>query len=187
MASESFKTRQIPLGPGKWRVAPVGTTEPAGLDDAWPSAWATVGWTKEGSNLKIAQTIEDVEVAEEVEAPLQVLTKRVTEVEMMLAERHATQFQRVLNGGTITSLGTGYSFTPPQLEDGLRYLAWGWEADAPVGEDPSARLILRRCVSVGDVEHPLKKGTDYGTLSTTLRTARPEDDDDHWILYSLYE
>jgi len=163
---------KIRIGPGKLMAAVVGTAEPADLTVAWNAAFLAgdLGYTEEGSTFTISPEFEDVEVAEEID-PIDILpVGRTMSVEFALAEITAENFQRVLNGGTITT-GTGLkTFEPAAASSAPTYLALAWEDTLAVHKE---RYVWRRCIQTGDIEISRRKAPDKATLGASFRVALP--------------
>lgn len=158
----------VRVGPGTLYVAPVGTTAPALLTGDWDAAWVKVGYTDEGSTFGFDQTFEDVMVAEEYDAIDTIQTQRAITVTFDAAELTATNLQRALNGGTITT-GTGIvTFEPPEAGSVTR-LAIGWEAD-----DAKERWVFFRCVQQGSVDIARQKAPDKATVPMAFRVTVPD-------------
>jgi hypothetical protein len=161
---------KIRIGPGKLYAGPVGTAEPADLTAAFNVALIDLGYTEEGSTFTISPEFEDVEVAEELD-PIDILpVGRSMSVEFALAELTAENYQRVMNGGTITT-GTGLkSFEPAAASTVPTYLMLAWEDTLAVHKE---RYIWRRCIQTGDIEVSRRKAPDKATLGASFRVALP--------------
>jgi hypothetical protein len=164
----------IALGPGKLYIAPLGSSGPANLDDAWAVAWTLLGYTDAGSTQSYAPSYEDVEVAEELEAVDSVPTARTLSVSFSLAELTAKNLKTAFNGGTVTFVPAGGGvttphtvFEPPEL---------GQETHAMVGfeaEDGLERIFWRECKQVGNVETARQKGAGKGLIPCEFRAFKP--------------
>ena len=158
----------VRVGPGTLYIAPVGSTEPSDLTVGWDVAWVKVGYTDEGTTFGFDQTFEDVEVEEEFDAIDTLQTQRAVTVSFSAAELTATNLQRALNGGTITSGADIVTFEPPPAGEVTR-LAIGWEAD-----DGKERWVFRRCVQQGSVEVSRRKAPDKATIPMEFRVTVPD-------------
>lgn len=157
----------VRIKPGVLRIAPLGSTEPADLLEAWPAAWEELGYTKEGSNFMFEQTFEDVEVAEELEPVAIVQTKRGSNINFSLAELTAENMSRALNGGTVVTAGGLVTFEPPPAGEAT-YVMIGWEAD-----DGLERWIWRKCLNVGSIDIARKKGAESAAIPVQFRSVKP--------------
>ena len=158
----------VRVGPGRLYIAPVGTAEPADLTVSWHADWVQVGYTEEGSTFGFDQTFEDVMVAEEFDAIDTLQTQRAITVSFAAAELTATNLQRALNGGTITTAAGVITFTPPAAGEVTR-LAVGWEAD-----DGQERWVFRRCVQQGSVEIARQKAPNKASIPMEFRVTVPD-------------
>jgi len=159
----------VRVGPGTLYIAPVGSDEPTDLTTAWDGAWVKVGYTHEGSTFGFDQTFEDIEVEEEYDAIDTLQTARALTVSFDAAELTATNLQRALNGGTITSGVDIVTFEPPPAGQVTR-LAIGWEAD-----DAKERWVFRRCVQQGNVEIARRKAPDKAVVPMEFRVTVPDE------------
>lgn len=163
-----FDVTKVKSGPGKLYFAVVGAAEPADLTTAWPVAWTQVGYTDEGHSFTYSPSFDDIEVAESLLPIRRVQTGLEMTVEFAAAELLASNIQKALNGGTITT-GTGIvTFEPPAFEDVATRVAIGWEAD-----DASERWVYRKCVQTGDVELARRKAPDKTTVPMTFTLETP--------------
>ena len=149
---------QVRVGPGKLKIAPVGTAEPTDLATAWNVAWLDLGYTAEGHTFTASPSFDPVEVAEEVDPISYEMTGRSMRVAFALAQITAKRLSYALNGGTITT-GTGIvTFEPPVPGTETRVML-GWES-----LDAKERWIWRKCLQTGDVEIARRKAPDNATI-----------------------
>lgn len=160
----------LALGPGILYVGPLGTTEPTDLTTAWATVdadWTALGYTDEGSEFTYSLDTDDVEVAEEVDKVSTQTTGRASGVNFALAEITATNLQRAMNGGTVTT-GTGMvTFEPPDLGDEQRIMI-GWES-----EDGTERWVYRQCFNKGDISMARRKGAAKATIPCEFDLEKP--------------
>ena len=157
----------LALGPGILYTAPLGSAEPTDLLTAWPGAWLQLGYTHEGHSFSYELSVENIEVAEELEPVDIVPTSRSIKVAFSLAELTATNLQRALNGGTIAS-GAGFvTFEPPDTNDMTRRM-YGWQSD-----DVEERWVWRKCFTSGTVEIPRRKGADKAVIPFEVNLMKP--------------
>lgn len=165
----------IALGPGRLRIAPLGSTVPTSLEDGWAAAWTDLGYTNDGSAQSYSPSYEDVEVAEELEALDSVSTGRTISVSFTLAELTADNLQAAMNGGTVTHTATNgttitkafTTFEPPEL---------GVETQVMIGfesEDGLERIVWRQCKQVGAVETARRKGAEKAAIPCEFRAYKP--------------
>jgi hypothetical protein len=167
----------LALGPGYLYWAPLASTLPANtvagskFTDTWPAAWLLFGATDDGSEFSYKPATDDVEVAEYLDPPAIVSTGRELSISFDLAQIHATNFKRVLNGGIITVTGSGATqlnaYAPPDVGSEVRAMV-GWEALAS-----DERMIGYQCFQTGEVKVSRKKGAAKATLPTEWRFEKP--------------
>ena len=169
-------------GPASLYVGDFGETEPA--DTAVASApggdWTDMGGTQDGVRLIINQEYTELEVDQVVDVPGRRLTKRDVQVATNLAEPTLDNLTYVLNGGAVTSGGTGgtaYEAYDPAMDNSATQPTYhallldGW---APNGKQ--RRVIVRKVLSVESVESAYKK--DEQTLWPVTFAA-------HWVSTSI--
>jgi hypothetical protein len=157
----------ISLGPGKLKIALLGSTEPTDLVSPWPVAWIDLGYTFEGSDFNYQLNTEEVTVAEELDPLLVAATGRTISVKFTLAEITATNLKRALNGGTIVSGGGFVTFEPPSFTAIVRNM-YGWESD-----DLQERWVFRQCLSTGAIETQRRKGASKAGFPFEVRCEKP--------------
>lgn len=167
----------IALGPGFLYWAPLLSAVPANtvvgskFTDTWPGAWLLFGATDDGSEFSYKPATDDVEVAEYYDPVAVVSTGREISIVFDLAQIHATNFKRVLNGGTISTSGAGTTllstYDPPEVGAEVRAMV-GWES-----QDSTERLVMFQCFQTGDVKISRKKGAAKATLPTEFRAEKP--------------
>jgi len=158
---------QISLGPGKLKVALIGSAEPTDLVTAWPVAWLDIGYTHAGTNFTSTLSTANVEVAEELWPVAVVPTGIVAQVKFIAAQLTAKILQRAYNGGTITT-GSGFViFDPPPAGVPVRYM-YGWESD-----DLQERWIFRKCLNAGAVSIDRQKGENKAGIPFELNLEKP--------------
>lgn len=167
----------IALGPGYLYWAPLSSTLPTNtvsgskFTDTWPGAWLLFGATDDGSEFSYKPSTDDVEVAEYFDPVAVVSTGREISITFDLAQVHATNLKRALNGGTITTTGSGATllseYTPPDVGAEVRAMV-GWEST-----DSTERLVVYQCFQTGDVKITRKKGANKATLPVEFRAEKP--------------
>lgn len=169
MASPSVAN--IAFGPGRLYWAPLGTTEPTGLVDAWPSGWVPLGYTVDGHQQSYSLTVASAEVAELLDPVKRTTTGRNITVAFTLAEVTAAHLKVVLNGGTIVPEAGGSptfsTYEPPDVGSEVRSML-GWDAD-----DDQERIIWRQVLQIGDAATPRRKGTDYARFGAEFGLEAP--------------
>lgn len=168
MPAPTMPVPAIATDPGYLWWAPAGTAEPthtvAGsvFTDAWPVGFLLLGATEEGSNFSFQTTTEQITVAEFLDPLKYVSTGRSGSIAFALASITATNMKRALNGGTITTTGTGATtmsaYTPPVLGAEVRCVI-GWES-----QDSTERLIAYQTFNTGQVSVQRRKGAAKATL-----------------------
>lgn len=164
MANPALAVPKISTDPGFLYYAPLGTAEPVHtvtgsvFSDSWTAAtgWVPVGATEEGHAFTWTTTTETIEVAELLDPLKYVETGRSGSIAFALASIEVLALKLALNGGTLTTTGTGgtkmTTYTPPALGAAVRVMV-GWEA-----QDSTERLIAYQCFNTGSVEIARRKG-----------------------------
>jgi hypothetical protein len=167
----------IALGPGFLYWAPLLSTVPTNtvagskFTDTWPGAWLLFGATADGTEFSYKPATDDVEVAEYYDPVAVVSTGREISIVFDLAQVHATNLKRALNGGTTTPTGAGATlltqYDPPEVGAEVRAMI-GWES-----QDSTERLILFQTFQIGDVKMSRKKGAANATIPVEYRAEKP--------------
>jgi len=163
--------RNIKIGPGWLKAAPVGSEEPDDLVTAWDVAWVDLGYTEEGHSFTSTPNFEAIEVAEELSPVFYEQTNVQYQLELALAEITHDNLKKVHNGGTIVASGTGptaiTTFEPPTVGVAIR-IALGWESI-----DGSERYVFRKCLQTGAIEMARRKAPAKTTLPATYQLELP--------------
>lgn len=163
-------TANVTLGPGRLYVAPIGTAEPASASAAPDVAYRAIGYTEDGSAFSTALTQSEVDVAEEIDPILYVLSKRANTLVVTMAE--VTRANLALALGTAANApnnATAYEPPDPGVEVAVMLL---WDSD----ETPSAtntRWLFRQCKSGGTITIPRRKAPAKATLAVTWNLEKP--------------
>jgi len=167
-----FNAAAVRFGkPGKLRIAPIGTPEPATVNDAWPAGWVPLGYTDEGSAFNYEISTDNVEVAEELDVLARVTTGRDASVEFALAEITYRNLVIAFNGGIIVGDGLEWQFEPPDLGNETRVML-GWDASfTPASND--LRMIFRQCLQGGSLGLENRKGATKSTIAANFQLEKP--------------
>lgn len=167
----------LALGPGYLYWAPLLSTLPSNtvvgsvFTDVWPGAWLPFGATDSGSDFSYKPAVANVDVAEYYDPPAVVSTGREISILFALAQVHATNLKRALNGGTISVTGatttTLSAYTPPTVGAEVRAMI-GWESN-----DSTERLVLYQAFQVGDMKWSRNKGAAKATIPVEYRCEIP--------------
>lgn len=134
--------------------------EPATPNDPMAAGWYDMGGTQDGVNLTIAQSFEQIYADQVVDALMSVPNERSLNVETNLMQATLEAIKAVNNGGTITS-GVGFRQFEPitdLVNQDVEYAAVCIRGRGPNGVKRD--LIVRRTLTVDDVEFSYKKGTN---------------------------
>lgn len=167
-----FNAAAVRFGkPGKLRIAPLGTTEPASATDAYPTGWVPLGYTDEGSAFNYEISTDNVEVAEELDVLARVTTGRDASVEFALAEITYKNLVIAFNGGIVVGDGAAWNFEPPDLGNEVRVML-AWDAmPTPAGND--LRIIFRQCLQGGSLGLENRKGATKSTIAANFQLEKP--------------
>lgn len=150
---------------------PANTVVGSVFTDAWPAGWNVLGVTREGHEFSYEIETEDVEAAEYLDPVSTVTTGRTSGMSFDLMQLHLTNVKRMLNGGTLSTSGSGTTllstFTPPQVGQEVRSMI-GWEST-----DNTERLILPQAFQIGSLTVNRRKGAENASLPVEFR-AEPD-------------
>jgi hypothetical protein len=168
MAPAAVVTPTLLSDPGWLFWAPLGSTIPTNtvagsvFTDAWPVAWLPLGATTEGSTFSYETSVEAMSVAELFDPVKYATTERTGTMSFALANYSLTNLKRALNGGTITTTGSGatsmssYALPTPGAE--VRSMI-GWES-----QDSTVRLVVLQALSSGTIEMAFQKAPDFTSI-----------------------
>lgn len=179
MPAVAVPINAIATGPGYLYWAPLGSDMPTNtvaggvFTDTWPVAWLLLGATDKGSEFNYELSTDNVEVAEILDPVQVVSTGRTISKTFDLAQISMSNIKRALNGGTITTTGSGATqlneYTPPELGAEVRAMI-GWES-----QDSTERLVGVQCFQTGKINIARQKGADKATLPMEWTFERPSD------------
>lgn len=177
-----FNAAAVRFGkPGKLYIAPLkdglgaATAEPLAHNDAWPAGWVPLGYTDEGSVFNYELSVDNVEVAEELDPLARVTTGRDASIEFALAEITLKNLTIAFNGGIIADADTDadWEFEPPDLGNETRVMI-GWDAYNAFA-DNDLRMIFRRCLQGGSIGMENRKGTTKSVIAANFQLEKPLD------------
>ena len=168
----------LQVGAGYLFWAPLLTAEPTNtvtgskFTDAWPSAWLSLGATKDGATDKTSTKIEAIEAAEFFDPLMYVTTGREGSLAASLMDYTMANFKRAMNGGTLTTVsGTGAttltSFVPPVPGGEIRCML-GWES-----VDNTVRKIFYQCFQGGDMSQDYAKAPKNTVIPVEFKLEVP--------------
>jgi hypothetical protein len=162
------------MGPGTVWIAPYGAVEPAngsvGVDPD-SGVWTDLGGILGGVELSIEQEFIEIELKQLPDRPMKRLKRRRLSIKTQLAETTLANLAYALNDTTAV---TGQVFEPSARSEAsvLSYNALivdGWAPNfKPGGRHKRRRLIIRKCLSVDQVQFAFKK--DGQTVYTVTWT-----------------
>lgn len=163
-------TSNVELGPGRLYVAPLGTTEPASCSAALPSAWRAVGYTEDGSAFSTTLTNSEVDVAEEVDPILYVLSKRANTLALSMAEM--TRANLALALGTGANAATdATTYEPPDPGSEVAVMIVWDKLDTPGATN--VRWLFRQCKAGGTINIPRRKSPAKALMAVTFSLEKP--------------
>lgn len=159
---------QVVMGAGSMYTGPFQATEP--LDTAvnvapQASAWTDTGFTNDGLSLMLNQEFATMTVDQVSDILGRKMTQRDVQVKTNLAEVTLENLTLGLNSGTITT-GAGPAawkkytpvFSGAELQPNyFASILDGYAPSSPAGVSKRRRLIMRRCLSIDNVEVAYKK------------------------------
>lgn len=134
--------------------------------DPW-TGWSLLGITREGHEFNYEIDTDTIEAAEYLDPLLYVTTGRNAGISFELMQIHATNFRRALNGGTLTTAGSGTTlrstYRPPAIGAEIRCMI-GWEST-----DNTERLIIEQAFQIGSIAINRRKGAENATIPCEFR------------------
>lgn len=166
--------RSLVMGPGTIWIAPYGAVEPANGSvgsDPDSGVWTDLGGLLGGVELSVDQEWIEVELKQLPDKPMRRLKRRRMSIKTQLAETTLANLAYALNDTTAV---TGQVFEPSVRSEAsvLSYNALivdGWAPNfKPGGRHKRRRLIIRKCLSVDQVQLAYKKdGQSVYTVTWT--------------------
>jgi hypothetical protein len=181
-----YNPNNIKIGAGTLYVAPLLTTEPSAVTGAWPAGWTELGYTDQGSTFAFGPTTADVTVEEEF-YPVDVVTVNYTgKMTFVLAEQTRQNLAIALNAGVpgsasfnSASQGTNGDGSlwqePPVAGTDVRVMI-GWDSlpqGATSGNDPFTRIVVRKCLQIGQVTRIARKGNNKSMFACEFAIIKP--------------
>lgn len=161
----------IKLGPGRLYYAPLGTTEPASCSAALPSAWKSIGYTENGTEIAITVTAEDIDVAEELESVDNVQTKRTVVVNVEMAESTKRRLLLAVGAGAAPSDDAAtFELPDPTAVVGVMLV---WDAmDTP--DATNRRWLFRSAKPSGTITTVRRKAPAKSTITASFTCVKPD-------------
>lgn len=170
--------RSLVQGPGTLYIASYGAVEPSnGSVGSAPDSgvWTDLGATLGGVELSIEEEWEEIELRQIPDRPMRRLKRRRLSIKTELAEPTLANLGYALNDTTSLSAGSGWdAYAPADRSEGsvLTYHALivdGWAPGfQPGGQHKRRRLVIRKCLSVDNVQ--LKYSKDGQSTYTVTWT-----------------
>lgn len=174
---------EVPVGStGQAYVAAVGTSAPTAYDTALsPSTWSGLGYISEDGFQK-AGSIEtaDIPAWQSFDPIRREVTGRTNEFAFALMQWNEVTLPVAFGGGSVTSAGGGYKYTPPADSDALAERAL--VLDAHDGTT-TYRFYAPRVTITEGVETTFKRG-EAAILPITFRCLTPATGGDAWLVFS---
>lgn len=172
MPSATVPKNALALGAGYLYFGALGTSEPGWtvtgsvFTDPW-TGWSLLGITREGHEFTYDINTDTIDAAEYLDPLLYVTTGRTAGIAFDLMQVHATNFKRALNGGTLSTTGSGTT-----LRSTYRAPAVGFEVRCMLGWESTAndeRLLIEQAFQIGSVKINRKKGADNASIPVEFR------------------
>ena len=162
----------LSFGAGYLYYSALGVSEPgwtvtgSAFVDPW-TGWSLLGVTREGHELTYEINTEPIEAAEYLDPLLYVTTGRSSGMSFDLMQVHATNFRRALNGGQLSTAGSGTTLRttlrPPVVGAEIR-CQLGWEST-----DNTERIIALQAFQSGTITINRRKGADNASIPVEFR------------------
>lgn len=189
MAAVTVTKNALSYGAGYLFWAPLGTSFPTNtvVGSVFTTAftdvagWVILGVTREGHEFSYEPETEDVEAAEYLDPLATVTTGRTVGMSFELMQLHLTNVKRLLNGGTLSTSGSGTTllstYTPPAVGQEVRSMI-GWEST-----DNTERIVIPQAFQIGSLSVSRRKGADNAGLQAEWR-AEPDASGNPFYWYS---
>jgi len=163
---------EVVVDPGLLYVAAIGTTEPTASTDlaaaTLPSAWREVGYTEDGSVFKYETKSEDIEVAEELDPILSMITGRSGTLEFQMAQASRRNLFLALNSGA-AGANAATTLEPPDPSAMVRVMLLHVSNDAGAVRG----TLFRQCFNVGGLELDYSKAPKKVMIPVTFKLEKP--------------
>ena len=140
---------------GSIYVAPLATAPPADITDAWGAGWVDLGYASEdGAKFTDSKTLVDIPVWQLFYPARKIISARDFTVEFTLRQFDGESVKLGFGGGSITDIGDGFRYTPPEpsfIDERSLGLEW-------LDGDKVYRLVLPRGLVTSNVESEVKRG-----------------------------
>lgn len=177
MPAPTMPTGVHAIGPGYLYYGAIGTSEPAStvsgsqFSDSW-TGWTVIGYTDNGHVFTYDLDYEAAEAAEALDPLAYATTARRASIAFDMLGLTASNMKKALNGGTITTTGTGATtknvYTPPDMGSEIHCMI-GWEST-----DLTERIVARQCFQTGSVSISRQKGAaNRASISTAFGLELP--------------
>lgn len=161
----------VTLGPGRLRVAPLGTAEPTTATATPDAAFRDVGYTEDGSAFSTALTNEAVNVAEEVDPIRYVLSTRANTLVVTMAETTRENLALALGAGAAAAASGGFEPPDPGEEVAVMVL---WDSHDDPTDPANRRWLYRQAKPGGTIEIPRRKAPAKSVIGVTFNLEKPD-------------
>lgn len=163
----------VKLGPGRLYYAPLGTAEPTLASAALPSAWQSVGYTENGTEVDVAQTTEDIPVAEEFDPIATLMTGRTVQLKVEMVEATKRRMLLALGAGAgFADDGTAFDAPDPTA---LVPVMMIWDSDvSTVPTAANSRWLFRSCTPTGTITRVNNKAPAKRSFQSTFSAVKPD-------------
>lgn len=152
-------TAQIRIAPqGDIYVAPVGTTDPADEDDAWPAGWVNLGLTtEEGVSLTDSKTITEIRSWQLFYAARRTVNARDFSIGFGLQQWNKTTLSLAFGGTTTTTPSPGHYKVAPPAPATIDYRKVGveWQDGSYI-----YRLLMSKALNTENVQTMLRRSEE---------------------------
>jgi hypothetical protein len=156
VATNTVTSNLIESGPGKIYYAPLGTSIPTFTPTAtifnptW-TTWVNPGSTDDGITYTESTDTADIKVAESLYPVRTVTTGKTSRIKVTLSEISDLNWKLAMNGGTITTTGTGVTkmntYVPPLVGSEVRVML-GFQSNSNL-----EIIVWPQVFNVGSVEY----------------------------------
>lgn len=158
------------IGPGWLYMAPLATSEPADSTTALPSAWISLGYTEDGTDMVVSNKNDQIMVAE-TKYPIRVVnSESVVKLRVKLAEPTLRNLKAAFGGGTAGS----NTATSMELPTDLTGIMLVHDSHPSTSLTENRRKVFRECYPSSDVSVAFKKSPNKTTVDVEFMAVLPE-------------
>lgn len=171
---------QVLVGPGQLYIAPTPEAFPGTAEVSPVGNWEDVGYSDEGGVFSWAQERQEVTVAEEIDPIADERTRITYTFTITLAQLVFENLERLLGGGTITSIPgppVERTYVPPSGagDEDVFSLLFRYENENLLAGPAQAHTDLQiiECRSIGSADIPFQLAPQKSVIAAEFKLEKP--------------